>query len=109
MVRLKRKMTFKKPVVTRSGKQREGCSKDGGSSNDGEGCNKDVGGSSKSGQGLTCRLDLEELYNGATYFKRFYVCFKGVKYGWLEGCKKVIGLDGFKAYFQRRTIDSNGE
>ena len=28
------------------------------------------------------------------YFKRFYVCLKGVKDGWLAGCRKFIGLDG---------------
>ncbi|GJV09584.1 calcium/proton exchanger [Tanacetum coccineum] len=44
--------------------------------------------------GTTCRLDVEETSAGNTYFNRMYVCFKGVKYGWLAGCRKVIGLDG---------------
>ncbi|GJU04070.1 hypothetical protein Tco_1114408 [Tanacetum coccineum] len=43
----------------------------------------------------TCMLDVEETDNGNSYFKRFYVCFKGVKDGWLEGCRKIIGLDSF--------------
>ncbi|GKB86434.1 hypothetical protein Tco_0958706, partial [Tanacetum coccineum] len=42
----------------------------------------------------TCRLDDEETSSGNNYFKRIYVCFKGVKDGWLAGCKKMIGLDG---------------
>ncbi|GKC33188.1 hypothetical protein Tco_1040482 [Tanacetum coccineum] len=25
----------------------------------------------------------------------FYVCFKALKEGWIEGCRRVIGLDGF--------------
>lgn len=32
--------------------------------------------------------------DGRTYFKRFYVCFKGLRDGWLSGCRPVIGLDG---------------
>ncbi|GJT70422.1 chloramphenicol acetyltransferase-like domain-containing protein [Tanacetum coccineum] len=44
--------------------------------------------------GSTCRLDDEETEFGNYYFRRFYVCFKGVKDGWLTGCRKVIGLDG---------------
>ena len=44
--------------------------------------------------GSTCRLDVHESANGSVYFKRMYICFKGVKDGWLAGCRKVIGLDG---------------
>ncbi|GJY43331.1 hypothetical protein Tco_0431544 [Tanacetum coccineum] len=29
------------------------------------------------------------------YGKLFYVCFKGVKDGWLSRCRKVIGIDGY--------------
>ena len=32
--------------------------------------------------------------DGTNFFHRFYVCFKGVKDGWLAGCRRVIGLDG---------------
>nr|GEW85275.1 hypothetical protein CTI12_AA105810 [Tanacetum cinerariifolium] len=46
-----------------------------------------------SNHGSTCRLDVFES-DGSPYFKRMYICFKGVKDGWLAGCKKVIGLDG---------------
>ncbi|KAL0315658.1 UNVERIFIED_CONTAM: hypothetical protein Sradi_5444000 [Sesamum radiatum] len=28
-------------------------------------------------------------------FKRFYVCFAGVKKGFLSGCRPFIGVDGF--------------
>ncbi|GJY32693.1 hypothetical protein Tco_0417162 [Tanacetum coccineum] len=47
-----------------------------------------------SNPGSTCRLDDEETESGNYYFRRFYVCFKGVKDGLLAGCRKVIGLDG---------------
>ncbi|GKC26948.1 calcium/proton exchanger [Tanacetum coccineum] len=42
----------------------------------------------------TVKLDIDEVSGGRTYFRRFYVCFKAMKDGWTEGCKKVIGLDG---------------
>ncbi|GJU48669.1 hypothetical protein Tco_1218224 [Tanacetum coccineum] len=32
--------------------------------------------------------------DGNNYFSIYYVCFKGVKDGWINGCRKVIGLDG---------------
>ncbi|GJU77031.1 zinc finger, PMZ-type containing protein [Tanacetum coccineum] len=47
-----------------------------------------------SNPGSTCHIDLEEKDDGLTYFKRFYVCFFRLKAGWIEGCRKVIGLDG---------------
>ncbi|GJT79098.1 hypothetical protein Tco_1045823 [Tanacetum coccineum] len=43
---------------------------------------------------FTCRLDGEETSSGNSYFRRIYVCFKGVRDGWLAGCRKVIGLYG---------------
>ncbi|GJY97604.1 calcium/proton exchanger [Tanacetum coccineum] len=43
-----------------------------------------------SNPGSTCRLDVEESSNGSATFKRIYICFKGVKDGWLLGCRKVI-------------------
>ena len=44
----------------------------------------------ESNPGSTCVVDVD----GSSHFKRMYVCFKGVKDGWLAGCRKVIGLDG---------------
>lgn len=44
--------------------------------------------------GSTCRVDDEETSSGNIYFRRFYVCFKGVRDGWFAGCRKVLGLDG---------------
>nr|GEY47052.1 hypothetical protein [Tanacetum cinerariifolium] len=46
------------------------------------------------GQWSTCRLDDEDTESGHYYFRRMYVCFKGVKEGWLASCRKVIRLDG---------------
>nr|GEW32627.1 hypothetical protein CTI12_AA176900 [Tanacetum cinerariifolium] len=43
-----------------------------------------------SNPGSTCRLDDEETKYGNYYFRRIYVCFKGVKEGWLAGCRKAI-------------------
>nr|GEU80136.1 hypothetical protein [Tanacetum cinerariifolium] len=48
----------------------------------------------ESNPGSTCRLDVKDTGCGKSYFKRFYICFKGMKDGWLEGCRRVIGLDG---------------
>ncbi|GJV36620.1 calcium/proton exchanger [Tanacetum coccineum] len=42
----------------------------------------------------TCRLDMEDTGCDKSYFKRFYICFKRMKDGWFEGCRRVIGLDG---------------
>ncbi|GKB31897.1 hypothetical protein Tco_0871298 [Tanacetum coccineum] len=43
-----------------------------------------------SNPGSTCRLDDEETVSGHYYFRRIYVCFKGVKEGWLAGCRKAV-------------------
>ena len=48
----------------------------------------------ESNPGSTCHLDLEEKSDGLMYFKRMYVCFLGLKAGWTDGCRRVIGLDG---------------
>nr|GEW20811.1 hypothetical protein CTI12_AA105810 [Tanacetum cinerariifolium] len=47
-----------------------------------------------SNPGSTCTIDVVESDNGFVSFKRMYIYFKGVKDGWLAGCRKVIGLDG---------------
>lgn len=39
------------------------------------------------------RTDNETVL-GKHLFKYFYVCFGTLKNGWLEGCRKIIGLDG---------------
>nr|GEU40707.1 hypothetical protein CTI12_AA105810 [Tanacetum cinerariifolium] len=45
--------------------------------------------------GSTYELETEvNNEDGKLYFRRFYVCFHGVKQGWIEGCRKIIGLDG---------------
>ncbi|GKD76894.1 hypothetical protein Tco_1339515 [Tanacetum coccineum] len=46
----------------------------------------------KTNPGSTVKLDIEEVLGAKTYFKRF--CFKAMKDGWTEGCRKVISLDG---------------
>nr|GEW78238.1 hypothetical protein CTI12_AA105810 [Tanacetum cinerariifolium] len=44
---------------------------------------------------FTCHIDQEVLEDdGKIHFTRMYVCFKGLKDGWLAGCRRVIGLDG---------------
>nr|GEX12516.1 hypothetical protein [Tanacetum cinerariifolium] len=42
----------------------------------------------KNNPGSTVKLDVDEVSGGKTYFIRFYVCFKAMKDGWTEGCKK---------------------
>nr|KAJ0206283.1 hypothetical protein LSAT_V11C500291090 [Lactuca sativa] len=44
--------------------------------------------------GSTVKIDVDVMPHGTTYFSKFYVCFKGLKDGWIEGCRRVIGLDG---------------
>ncbi|GJS05332.1 hypothetical protein Tco_0321840 [Tanacetum coccineum] len=41
-----------------------------------------------------CQLDMYENDQGDQIFKRMYVCFTGLQQGWLDGCRRVIGLDG---------------
>ncbi|GKB14257.1 hypothetical protein Tco_0848180 [Tanacetum coccineum] len=49
----------------------------------------------ESNPGSTCHIDQEVLEDdGKIHFTRMYVCFKGLKDGWLAGCRRVIGLDG---------------
>nr|GEX68801.1 hypothetical protein [Tanacetum cinerariifolium] len=44
--------------------------------------------------GSTCHIDVDVQDNGQNRFHSLYICFKGVKDGWLSGCKKVIGING---------------
>ncbi|KAD5508165.1 hypothetical protein E3N88_15868 [Mikania micrantha] len=48
----------------------------------------------KTNPGSTVKMNVNKLANGDIYFSSFYICFKGVKDGWINGCRKVIGLDG---------------
>ncbi|GJX77529.1 hypothetical protein Tco_0324340 [Tanacetum coccineum] len=43
-----------------------------------------------SNPGTTCRLDVEDTSSCKAFFKRMYICFKGVKDGWLVGCRKGL-------------------
>nr|GEY88311.1 basic 7S globulin-like [Tanacetum cinerariifolium] len=47
----------------------------------------------KTNPGSTVKLSVNAMPDGKNYSERFYVCFKGLKEGWLEGCRKVIELD----------------
>ncbi|XP_023766431.1 uncharacterized protein LOC111914954 [Lactuca sativa] len=47
----------------------------------------------RSNPGSTVRLDVDIMPDSTTLFSKFYVCFKAVRDGWLEGCRPVIGLD----------------
>ena len=47
-----------------------------------------------SNPGSTCKMSVNSMPDGKNYFSSFYVCFKGLKEGWLKGCRRVIGLDG---------------
>ncbi|KAL7608557.1 hypothetical protein Lser_V15G12744 [Lactuca serriola] len=44
--------------------------------------------------GSTVKIDVQCMRDGLTYFSKFYVCFANVKSDWLEGCRKVLGIDG---------------
>ncbi|GKC61046.1 hypothetical protein Tco_1088644, partial [Tanacetum coccineum] len=43
-----------------------------------------------SNPGSTCILDVVESDNGSVSFKRMYIYFKGMKDGWLAGCRKGL-------------------
>ncbi|GJR68371.1 hypothetical protein Tco_0014436, partial [Tanacetum coccineum] len=45
-------------------------------------------------EGSTCKVGVDVMLDGKAYFSCFYVCFKALKEGWLEGCRRMIGLDG---------------
>ena len=47
-----------------------------------------------SNPGSTCKMGVTSMPDGKTYFSSFYVCYKALKQGWLEGCRRIIGLDG---------------
>ncbi|GKD35628.1 hypothetical protein Tco_1251137, partial [Tanacetum coccineum] len=47
-----------------------------------------------SNPGSTCKMSVDSMPDGKNYFSRFYVCFKGLREGWLQGCRRLIGLDG---------------
>ncbi|CAI9279858.1 unnamed protein product [Lactuca saligna] len=40
------------------------------------------------------KMEVAVMPDGETYFSKFYVCLKGLKDGWIEGCRAVIGVDG---------------
>ncbi|KAL4554246.1 hypothetical protein LXL04_039646 [Taraxacum kok-saghyz] len=44
--------------------------------------------------GSTVKIQVDPMPDSIVYFSRMYVCFKGVKDGWIEGCRRVIGIDG---------------
>ncbi|CAI9289371.1 unnamed protein product [Lactuca saligna] len=44
--------------------------------------------------GSTVKMEVDVMSDGETYFSKFYVCLKGLKDGWIEGCRRVIRLDG---------------
>ena len=48
----------------------------------------------RSNPGSIVKMDVQCMLDGLNYFSRFYVCFDNVKIGWLEGCTKVVGIDG---------------
>ena len=47
----------------------------------------------RSNPGFTVRIDVDIMHDSTTYLSKYYVCFKGVRDGWIEGCRKVICVD----------------
>ncbi|KAJ9545219.1 hypothetical protein OSB04_024926 [Centaurea solstitialis] len=48
----------------------------------------------KSNPRSTVLVGVNSMPDGKNYFKRFYVCLSGLKEAWVQGCRRVIGLDG---------------
>ncbi|CAI9277663.1 unnamed protein product [Lactuca saligna] len=44
--------------------------------------------------GSIVKMEVDVMPDGETYFSKFYVCLKGLKDGWIEACRRVIGVDG---------------
>lgn len=45
--------------------------------------------------GSTVKLSVDIMPDSSTtMFSKFYVCLKAVRDGWIEGCRRVIGVDG---------------
>lgn len=44
--------------------------------------------------GSTVKLGVTVNPDDKVYFDRFYVCLKGLKEGWIRGCRRVVALDG---------------
>nr|KAJ0199665.1 hypothetical protein LSAT_V11C600324570 [Lactuca sativa] len=44
--------------------------------------------------GSTVKIDVDVMPDSTTYFSKMYVCFKGVKDGWIAACRRVIVVDG---------------
>ncbi|CAI9280217.1 unnamed protein product [Lactuca saligna] len=44
--------------------------------------------------GSTVKIDVNVMPDSTTYFSKMYVCFKGVKDGWITACRRVIGAYG---------------
>ncbi|XP_023765784.1 uncharacterized protein LOC111914242 [Lactuca sativa] len=47
----------------------------------------------RSNPGITVNIGVKSNPDG-NYFQRIYICFKALKDGWNNGCRRVIGLDG---------------
>ncbi|GJW15616.1 transposase, MuDR, plant [Tanacetum coccineum] len=43
-----------------------------------------------SNPGSTCKMGVDSMPDRKNYFSRFYVCFKGLKEGWLQGCRRAV-------------------
>ncbi|KAJ9557003.1 hypothetical protein OSB04_011617 [Centaurea solstitialis] len=44
--------------------------------------------------GSTINMVVNTMSSGNNYFSSYYICFKGVKDGWIKGCRKIISFDG---------------
>ncbi|CAI9292586.1 unnamed protein product [Lactuca saligna] len=44
--------------------------------------------------GSTVLIETNHTPDATHYFKRMYICLKSIKDGWIEGCRRVIGVDG---------------
>ncbi|KAJ9542234.1 hypothetical protein OSB04_028740 [Centaurea solstitialis] len=48
----------------------------------------------RSNPGSTVKLDVTTNPDGKVYFDRFYVCLQALKEGWMNGCRRIIAIDG---------------
>ncbi|XP_016465504.1 uncharacterized protein LOC107788341 [Nicotiana tabacum] len=49
----------------------------------------------KTNHGSTCAVKLTDTDDGQKQLSSFYICFAAMKQGFMEGCRRCIGLDGY--------------
>lgn len=65
----------------------------------------------KINSGSTCAVKLTVTNDGVKQFSSFYICFAAMKKGFMEGCRRCIGVIWmfFEGYLKRSIVGSNSK